>query len=218
MRGSPGMQVFGLGGDGRIGSLSQTSLALQRRIGKFGLARFGCRPAWPFVGGGRLTNCRNAVPDAERKTSRAASVSSARLSRSRVAPWVFGGETTEKRQRRWPGLAAWLDGWFAHGSLSDLRWSRSLCISNKFRADPPGSSPCITRSCTIEPLLLDPTPSLLAPCQETPASSLIAHRSPPPWSLFFQLFHFIRTDTPSPHTSLSSSRRPSSPLGIAPSS
>lgn len=126
------MQVFGLGGDGRIGSLSQTSLALQRRTGKFGLARFGCRPAWPFVGGGRLTNCRNAVPDAERKKSRAASVSSARLSRSRVAPWVFGRETTEKRQRRWVG---WLHGWLAGSRTARFQ----TCVGAALSASPTNS-------------------------------------------------------------------------------
>lgn len=83
-------------------------------------------------GGGRLTNCRNAVPDAERKKSRAASVSSARLSRSRVAPWVFGRETTEKRQRRWVG---WLHGWLAGSRTARFQ----TCVGAALSASPTNS-------------------------------------------------------------------------------
>lgn len=145
---------------------------------------------------------------------------SVRLSRSRIAAWVFGGETDGEASEAMGCLAGWLAGWFAHGSLSDLRWSRSRCISNKFRADP-RSSPCIsTHSCIVRTAAPRPTLSL-SPRPFSGDACIITHRSAPPSSLFFQLFHHIRTDTPSPtdpfrrlaghHPRWASLRRPERP-------
>jgi hypothetical protein len=125
------MQVFGLGGDGRIGSLSQTSLALHRRIGKFGLSRFGCRPAWPFVGG------RPTDELTKRGSRRGEKKESCGVSQCGLAEvGSRRGFSVEKPRRSVRGDGpGWLHGWMAGSRTARFQ----TCVGAALSASPTNS-------------------------------------------------------------------------------